>query len=116
MEGYWVYMLTDKPRGTRYIGVTNDLLGRVAAHRLGKGSIFTSRYKLKQLVWFEGFAEPRWAIQREKTLKHFSRAWKINLIERDNHNWEDLFPNLMKQHGLSDCDLRIIPGDFSDQQ
>jgi putative endonuclease len=96
--------------------VTNDLLGRVAAHRLGKGSQFTARYKLKQLVWFEGFAEPPWAIQREKTLKHYSREWKINLIERDNHDWEDLFPEMMKQHGLSETDLRIIPADFSGRQ
>lgn len=113
MNGYWVYIVANRPRGTLYIGVTNDLLGRVAAHREGKGSKFTARYGLKRLVWFEGFAQARWAIQREKTTKHYTREWKINLIERDNRNWEDLFPALLRQNGLTERDLRIIPADFS---
>jgi len=108
---YWAYILASQPRGTLYTGVTNDLLGRVAAHRRDKGSAFTRKYKVHHLVWFEEFAEARWAIQREKTIKHYSRAWKVNLIERQNLYWEDLFLGLLRRNNLSESDLRIVPDD-----
>ena len=73
---YWVYILASKPYGQRYIGVTNDLHGRIEAHREGTGSKFTSRYGLKMLVYYEPFADIEAAIQREKTLKHYVRQWK----------------------------------------
>ena len=66
---YWVYILASKPYGTLYIGVTNDLLGRVGAHRAGTGSKFTSSYGVKTLVHYEPFGSIEDAIQREKTLK-----------------------------------------------
>ncbi len=94
MHAYWVYILASKPRGTLYIGVTNQLLDRVEAHRRGEGSRFTSRYGVGRLVHYEEFADIEAAIQREKTLKHYVRQWKINLIERDNPHWEDLYPKL----------------------
>ncbi|HEY5831167.1 MAG: GIY-YIG nuclease family protein [Hyphomicrobiaceae bacterium] len=95
MRSYWTYILASKPRGTLYIGVTNGLPTRVEQHRAGKGSVFTRKYGVHQLVWFEEFADIGQAIQREKTLKHYVRAWKINLIERANNpHWVDLYPML----------------------
>ena len=96
---YWVYILASKPYGTLYIGVTNDLLGWVEAHRAGTGSQFTSRYGLKMLVHYEPFADIDAAVQREKTLKHYVRQWKINLIERENPHWADLYPTLLALPG-----------------
>jgi putative endonuclease len=75
MYTYWIYILSSKPRDTLYIGVTNDLLGRVAAQKDGTGSKFTSRYGASKLVHFEAYGDITEAIQREKTLKHYVRAW-----------------------------------------
>lgn len=94
MDAYFTYMLASKPYGTLYIGVTNGLLRRVEQHRAGTGSKFTSKYKVFLLVWFEMFADVRDAIQREKTMKEWPRAWKVNLIERDNPHWIDLYPSV----------------------
>src|SRR5213078_5393932 len=84
MRSYWTYILASKPRGTLYIGVTNGLILRVEQHKTAKGSSFTRKYKVNRLVWFQEFADVREAIQREKTMKEWPRAWKINLIEREN--------------------------------
>jgi putative endonuclease len=94
VRAYWVYILANKPRGTLYIGVTNGLIFRVERHKAGKASSFTRKYKVHQLVWFQEFADVREAIQREKTMKEWPRAWKVNLIERTNPHWEDLYPSL----------------------
>ena len=94
MRSYWTYILASKPRGTLHIGVTNGLIFRVEQHRAGKGSAFTRKYRVHMLVWYEEFADIRHAIQREKTLKHYVREWKINLIERTNPHWIDLYPTL----------------------
>jgi putative endonuclease len=94
VHAYWVYILASKPRGTLYIGVTNGIIFRVDQHRAGEGSKFTRKYKVHRLVWYEEFADINEAIQREKTMKHYVRAWKINLIERRNPHWIDLYPSL----------------------
>jgi putative endonuclease len=99
MNVYWVYILASKPYGTLYIGVTNDILGRVEAHRSGIGSKFTSQYRIGLLVYYEPFDRIEDAIQREKSLKRYLRAWKINLIERDNPYWADLYPALQAMPG-----------------
>jgi putative endonuclease len=93
-RSYWVYILASKPRGTLYIGVTNGIIFRVEQHRAGKGSAFTRKYKVHRLVWYQEYGDVREAIQREKTMKEWPRAWKINLIERTNPHWEDLYPSL----------------------
>jgi putative endonuclease len=95
---YWVYILASQPRGTLYIGVTNNILGRVELHRAGKGSTFTSRHGISMLVYFEEFARIDEAIQREKSLKRYLRTWKINLIEQSNPQWVDLFPGLASRN------------------
>jgi putative endonuclease len=87
---YYVYMLASRPQGTLYIGVTNDLVRRVMEHREGTGSVFTRRYKVYTLVWFEPHRDIAKAIQREKSMKFWPRDWKINLLERDNPHWQDM--------------------------
>jgi putative endonuclease len=66
MRSYWTYILTSRPRGTLYIGVTNGLIQRIEQHRAGTGSAFMRRYRVHTLVWYEEFASARDAIQREK--------------------------------------------------
>ena len=90
MRIFFVYILASQKRGTLYIGVTNDVARRLAEHRAGKGGSFTARYRVFRLVRIEEFATAAEAIQREKTLKKWSRAWKIQLIEQDNPTWSDL--------------------------
>jgi putative endonuclease len=94
MNSYWTYILASKPRGTLYIGVTNSIVSRVEQHRAGKGSVHTRRYRVFLLVWYDEFANIEEAIQREKTMKEWRRDWKINLIERTNPHWQDLYPLL----------------------
>jgi putative endonuclease len=90
-----VYMLASGRNGTIYIGVTGELVRRIGQHRVDLRPGFTSRYGVKRLVWFEQFDGIEEAIQREKSLKRYPREWKINLIEREYPNWDDLFPALL---------------------
>ena len=85
-----VYILADKPYGTLYIGVTSNLAGRLEAHRSDAVEGFTKRYGVHTLVYFEVHSEMYEAIQREKRLKKWNRAWKIRLIEEMNPEWKDL--------------------------
>lgn len=89
------YMMASKYRGSIYIGVTSDLLTRVSQHRLGEGSQFTEQYWCRRLVWYEVHLNMRAAIQREKALKRYLRAWKIELIEKENPNWVDLWESIV---------------------
>ena len=89
-----VYILASKRNGTLYIGVTTNLSARILAHRIGTGSAFTKKYSVKQLVWYETYDMVTDAIQRETTLKHWLRKWKLELIEKTNPNWEDLYETL----------------------
>jgi putative endonuclease len=93
--GGWVYIMTNKPRGTLYVGVTSDLSRRAWEHRHGPGDGFTSRYGLGRLVYAEHHNSIGAATQREKTLKHWSRAWKVKLILGANPQWEDLFDRII---------------------
>ena len=90
-KSYFVYILASKRNGTLYIGVTNDLLRRVWEHREGVAPGFTKNYGVKMLVHFEEFGEVRLAIQRETRLKKWNRQWKIELIEKSNPDWSDLY-------------------------
>src|SRR5690348_5079641 len=105
-----VYMTASGQHGTLYIGVTTDLIGRVVQHREGLKGGFTKRYGVKRLVWFERHESIIPAIQREKSLKKYRREWKVNLIERLNPRWDDLFPALVREEGpLSDLSWRERP-------
>ena len=96
MAAYYVYFLTNKPRGTLYVGVTNDLVRRVNEHREGVVRGFTKQYGLKQLVHFEVYDSPREAIQREKNIKHWKRTWKLDLVNGSNPQWRDLFKDITR--------------------
>lgn len=91
---YWVYILASQPRGTLYVGVTNNLIRRVWQHREGQADGFTQRYAVKRLVWFEEHADIAEAILREKRIKRWSRQWKYELVSKDNTQWDDLFDRL----------------------
>ncbi len=95
MSGGYVYIMSDHLRRMLYIGVTADLATRVYQHQQGQ-SDFTSRYGLTALVYYEHHPAIIDAIQREKNIKHWSRAWKISLIEKMNPLWADLSVNLLK--------------------
>ena len=100
--GGWVYILASKRNGTLYTGVTNDLISRVAAHKEGVGSMFTRKYSVTRLVWFEPHNRIENAIQRETSIKRWPRKWKLDLIEKDNPEWRDLFEELTKTPELPD--------------
>ncbi len=93
----WVYIMASTPRGTLYIGVTDDLRRRAREHRGSRGSAFTRKYAVKFLVWYARFEHAKDALQRERTMKDWPRAWKINLVERENPDWKDLWDSLSNQ-------------------
>ena len=90
-----IYMLANRKHGTLYVGVTSDLVGRVWQHKQGVVDGFSRRYGLKQLVYYELHETMESAILREKRLKKWNRAWKIELIESANPEWIDLWNQLL---------------------
>jgi len=93
MKTYYVYILASAYYGTLYIGVTSNLEKRLAEHRSGLHQCFTWKYKVFRLVYVEETYDVNAAIAREKQLKNWHRDWKINLIERGNPRWNDLYAN-----------------------
>ena len=91
---YWVYILASRIGGTLYICVTNNLVRRVYEHRMDLIEGFTKQYRVHRLVYFEQYDSIEQAILREKRLKKWNRAWKIQLIEENNPNWDDLYPRI----------------------
>jgi putative endonuclease len=90
----YVYMLASRRYGTLYVGVTSDLIRRVAQHREKSIPGFTRQYNVTQLVWYEVHAEIAEAIDREKRIKHWNREWKLRLIHEMNPHWHDLYDQL----------------------
>ena len=88
---YYVYIMTNKPNGVLYIGMSNDLIRRVFEHKNHSVKGFTDDYNLTRLVWFEQTGDVMSAIAREKQLKNWHRDWKIELIENMNPEWNDLY-------------------------
>jgi len=91
---YFVYILASKRNGTLYTGVTSDLVRRVWEHKQGLTEGFTKKYGVKKLVFYEVYENPEAAITREKRIKKWNREWKINLIEKNNSDWKDLYEDL----------------------
>ena len=89
----FAYLLASKPHGTLYAGSTSDLVRRVWEHKIKAVPGFTAKYGVDRLVWFEPH-DTLEAVQREKRIKNWKRAWKIQLIEQDNPHWIDLFPSI----------------------
>jgi len=96
VSGAWVYSVTNRPNGTLYVGVTSNLGRRAWEHREGAIDGFTKRYGLKRLVYVEEHETILAAIQREKALKTWLRAWKVRLIQSKNPEWEDLYELLLR--------------------
>jgi putative endonuclease len=97
MRDYYVYILTNKTNNVLYIGVTNDLLRRVCEHKEKVVRGFTSKYNVNKLVYYE-YTDDIWsALEREKQLKNWRRAWKIDLINSFNSEWRDLYYELLEE-------------------
>jgi putative endonuclease len=94
MRRGYVYIMASKRNGTLYLGVTSNLAERVAQHKEDRGSDFVKEYNVTQLVWYEEHAWITDAIQRETSLKRWPRRWKLELIEKTNPDWRDLFADL----------------------
>ena len=94
MNDYYVYILASKRNGTLYIGVTNDLIKRVYEHKNGMIEGFTKKYSVHMLVYYEQTNDSYSAIEREKRLKRWKRQWKIDLIQKSNPEWRDLYYDL----------------------
>jgi putative endonuclease len=90
--GGWVYIVTNKPHGVLYTGVTADLPARIEQHRTGRGSKFAKRYNCSRLVYAEWHERIEDAIAREKAIKEWSRLWKLSLIQDANPTWEEIVP------------------------
>jgi putative endonuclease len=95
MAGGWVYFMTNRRNGVLYVGVTSNLSRRAYEHREGLVDGFTKHHGLKRLVYAERFDDIRSAIQRETTIKHWPRAWKVRLINGANPEWDDLYDTLI---------------------
>ena len=93
---YLVYILASKRNGTLYIGVTSDPIKRIWEHKNDVVKGFTQRYQVHLLVYYEQFSDIKAAIQREKQLKKWRRKWKLELIEKMNSNWEDLYTQILQ--------------------
>jgi len=97
----FVYILASERNGTLYVGVTSDLISRVWQHRTHAVSGFSDRYDVTRLVWFEPHESMESAIQREKRIKKWNRAWKIGMIDKANPSWRDLWPDISGQDPTS---------------
>ena len=97
MDKYsYVYLLASRPYGTLYAGVTSDLVQRVCQHREHLVAGFTKTYAVDQLVWFETHEDIMAAITREKQIKEWKRIWKIELIQKSNPHWRDLYDDICR--------------------
>ena len=94
MSEFYVYILASRPGGAIYVGVTCDLVRRVYEHRSGAVPGHTKRYRIDTLVYFEQYAAAEDAIQREKNMKHWPRAYKTRLIAQTNPTWRDPYPEI----------------------
>lgn len=92
---YFVYILASGRNGTLYVGVTSDLVGRVWEHKEKVFRGFTARYGVNKLIWFEEYSDISEAIWREKKIKKWKRAWKLDLFRDTNPDWHDLYPGLV---------------------
>ena len=92
---YYVYILAGRRNGTLYTGVTSNLIKRVWEHKEKAVDGFTKRYNIDKLVYFEQYQDSVKAISREKRIKKYPRKWKLNLIERENPRWKDLYKDLV---------------------
>jgi len=96
MKTFYVYILCNKRNDTLYTGVTSNLLKRVYEHKSDSVDGFPKKYKIHNLVWYEMHESAESAILKEKRIKKWKRAWKLKLIEKENHQWKDLYESICK--------------------
>ncbi|MBI4654123.1 MAG: GIY-YIG nuclease family protein [Nitrospirae bacterium] len=96
MKKFYVYILCSKRNGTLYIGVTSDIVKRVYEHKNNLVGGFTKKYNIHRLVWYEIHKSSESAITMEKQIKKWKRAWKLELIEKDNPQWNDLYEDICR--------------------
>ena len=96
MKNFYVYILCSKRNGTLYIGITSDLIKRLYEHKNDLVNGFTKKYNVHNLVWYEIHESAESAITREKQIKKWKRAWKLELIEQGNPEWNDLYEIICK--------------------
>ncbi len=94
-KSYCVYILASRKNGTLYIGISSNLIKRVWEHKHKLVEGFTKKYNVDKLVYFEQFSDPENAIRREKLLKSWKRKWKLELIEKDNPDWRDIYEEII---------------------
>jgi len=94
-KNYYVYILGSKRNGTLHTGITSDLVKHVWEHKENAVDRFTKKYNIDKLVYFEQYQDQANAISREKRIKKYPRKWKLNLIEKENRNWKDLYKELV---------------------
>lgn len=104
-KDYYVYILASKRNGTLYIGITSDLIKRVWEHKNKLIEGFSQKYNVGKLVYFEQIRDPETAIKREKRLKKYNRKWKLELIEKSNPEWKDLYSELISGFPDQACPL-----------
>ena len=97
---YHLYIMTNAPRGVLYVGISSYPPGRALEHREGLVPGFTERYHLTRLVWYEAHLDAGLAAHRERLIKRRRRAWKIELVERDNPTWADHYDALLREEGF----------------
>jgi putative endonuclease len=95
MRGCWVYIMTERYRGTLYVGSSTDLAARITQHRAGRGSAFCAEHGLTRLVWAELLPSIVDAKHHERRVKRWHRDWKIALVEKANPEWDDLFDKIL---------------------
>ena len=95
VKQYYVYILASRPGGALYVGVTNNLIRRIREHRNARVARHTAKYAINKLVHFEIFDSAHAAIQREKNIKHWPRAWKTKIIAEKNPTWHDLYDEIV---------------------
>ncbi len=100
MKRFFVYILCNKRNGTLYTGVTSDLMRRVYEHKNDLADGFTRRYRVHNLVWYEEHETAESAIEREKNIKKWERRWKLQLIEKSNPEWNDLYRIICEDTGF----------------
>ncbi|MDO8507132.1 MAG: GIY-YIG nuclease family protein [bacterium] len=102
MNSYYVYITASQRNGTLYTGVTNNLMKRIYEHKNAKPETFTGKYLTNRLVYFEETASIEEAIKREKQIKNWKRKWKLDLIEENNPEWEDLYDKFLDSESSSE--------------
>ncbi len=100
IKTYWIYIQASGPRGVLYVGMTSDLAGRAFEHRQRVMEGFTKKYWVDRLVYFEAHDDAATAAKRERAMKRWRRDWKIELVEKGNPTWRDLFPEVVRADGF----------------